>query len=144
MGFAPFVEEIVVRPQDRLVDLTSPACIPGQQLALELCRLSRFLVSHAGSWHPELASSQRRVWSKYSNAHRASSLRLSKGRLNPPSRSDTYFSSAEGVAMDWKTMLSYISGSVDEVCLLFRVCLLFIHPGAPNLISLRSAGTMPA
>ena len=24
------------------------------------------------------------------------------------------------------------------------VCLLFIHPGAPNLISLRSAGTMPA
>ena len=25
-----------------------------------------------------------------------------------------------------------------------RVCLLFIHPGAPNLISLRSAGTMPA
>ena len=28
---------------------------------------------------------------------------------------------------------------VDET-----VCLLFIHPGAPNLISLRSAGTMPA
>ena len=26
--------------------------------------------------------------------------------------------------MDWKTMLSYISGSVDEVCLLF------IHPPA--------------
>ena len=26
----------------------------------------------------------------------------------------------------------------------YRVCLLFIHPGAPNLISLRSAGTMPA
>ena len=25
-----------------------------------------------------------------------------------------------------------------------RLCLLFIHPGAPNLISLRSAGTMPA
>ena len=24
------------------------------------------------------------------------------------------------------------------------LCLLFIHPGAPNLISLRSAGTMPA
>ena len=24
------------------------------------------------------------------------------------------------------------------------VCLLFIHPGTPNLISLRSAGTMPA
>ena len=24
------------------------------------------------------------------------------------------------------------------------VCLLFIHPGAPNLISLRSAGTIPA
>ena len=26
----------------------------------ELCRFSRFLVSHAGSWHPELASSHRR------------------------------------------------------------------------------------
>ena len=24
-----------------------------------------------------------------------------------------------------------------------RLCLLFIHPRAPNLISLRSAGTMP-
>ena len=62
------------------------------------------------------------VWSKYSNAQRFSSLHLSKGCLNPPSWSDTYSSSAEGVAMDWKTVLSYISGSVDEVCLLF------IHP----------------
>ena len=26
----------------------------------------------------------------------------------------------------------------------YILCLLFIHPGAPNLISLRSAGTMPA
>ena len=25
-----------------------------------------------------------------------------------------------------------------------RLCLLFIHPGASNLISLRSAGTIPA
>ena len=25
-----------------------------------------------------------------------------------------------------------------------RLCLLFIHPRAPNLINLRSAGTMPA
>ena len=25
-----------------------------------------------------------------------------------------------------------------------HLCLLFIHPGAPNLISLRSAGTIPA
>ena len=25
-----------------------------------------------------------------------------------------------------------------------RLCLLFIHPRAPNLIGLRSAGTMPA
>ncbi len=49
-----------VGPQDRLVDLTSPARVPGQQLAPELCRFSRFLVSHAGSWHPELASSHRR------------------------------------------------------------------------------------
>ena len=44
------------------------------------------------------------VWSKYSNAQRFSSLHLSKGCLNPPSWSDTYSSSAEGVAMDWKTM----------------------------------------
>ena len=27
---------------------------------------------------------------------------------------------------------------------MMHLCLLFIHPGAPNLISLRSAGTMPA
>ena len=33
------------------------------------------------------------VWSKYSNAQRVSSLHLSQGRLNPPSRSDTYSSS---------------------------------------------------
>ena len=101
--------------------------------------------------------------------------------------------------MDWKTMLSYISGSVDEELLLRNeylvaenrvlrnqlqgrlrltdgerrslaeigkrlgkqaldevasivnpdtilgwLCLLFIHPRAPNLISLRSARTMPA
>ena len=25
-----------------------------------------------------------------------------------------------------------------------RLCLLFIHPGAPNLINLRSVGTIPA
>ena len=58
------------------------------------------------------------VWSKYSNAQRVSNLHLSKDCLNPPSRSDTYSSSAEGVAMDWKGMLSYISGSVDEEFLL--------------------------
>ena len=29
-------------------------------------------------------------------------------------------------------------------CAKTRLYLLFIHPGAPNLISLRSAGTMPA
>ena len=34
-----------------------------------------------------------------------------------------------------------IASIVEEVTYL---CLLFIHPGAPNLISLRSAGTMPA
>ena len=47
------------------------------------------------------------VWSKYSNAQQVSNLHLSKGRLNPPSRSNTYSSSAEGIAMemDWKTML---------------------------------------
>ena len=60
------------------------------------------------------------VWSKYSKAQRVSSLHFSKGRLNPPSRSDTYSGSAEGVAMDWKTMLTYISGSVDEELGLIR------------------------
>ena len=49
---------------------------------------------------------------KILEAQQVSSLHLSKGCLNPPSRSDTYSSSAEGVAMDWKTMLSYISGSL--------------------------------
>ena len=64
------------------------------------------------------------------NAQRVSSLHLSKGCLNPPSRSDTYSSSAEGVAMDWKTMLSYISGSVDEELLLPK------HPGCRQLANL--------
>ncbi len=58
------------------------------------------------------------VWSKYSNAQRVSILHLPKGGLNPPSRSDTYSSSPEGVAMDWKTMLAYITGAVDEELLL--------------------------
>ena len=44
---------------------------------------------------------RRTVWSKYSNAQRVSSLHLPKGRLNPPSRSDTYSSSAEGVPTSW-------------------------------------------
>ena len=38
-------------------------------------------------------------------------------------------------------------GAREQLCIQFAViqilCLLFIHPGAPNLISLRSAGTMP-
>ena len=34
----------------------------------------------------------------------------------------------------WSSLYSTVS----------RLCLLFIHPCAPNLISLRSAGTMPA
>ena len=59
-----------------------------------------------------------RVWSKNSNAQQVSSLHLPQGRLNRPLRSDTYSSSAEGVAMDWKTMLSYISEPVDEELLL--------------------------
>ena len=58
------------------------------------------------------------VWSKYSNAQRVRSLHLPKGCLNRPSRSDTYSSSEEGVAMDWKTMLGYILGSGDEELLL--------------------------
>ena len=46
--------------------------------------------------------------------------------------------------MDWNTMVSYISGSVDEELVLRNeLCLLFIHPRAPNLINLRSASTMP-
>ena len=52
------------------------------------------------------------VWSKYSNAQRVSSLHLSKGCLNPPSRSDTYSSSAEGVAMDWKVLALFTVGDV--------------------------------
>ena len=41
--------------------------------------------------------------------------------------------------------------SIKDICVdqekfdcLLDLCLLFIHPGAPNLISLRSAGTIPA
>ena len=39
-------------------------------------------------------------------------------RLNRPFLSDKYSSPSEGVAMDWKTMLAYISGSVAEELLL--------------------------
>ena len=39
-------------------------------------------------------------------------------RLNRPFLSNKYSSPSEGVAMDWKTMLAYISGSVDEELLL--------------------------
>ena len=74
------------------------------------------------------------VWSKYSKAQRVSSLHLSKGRLNPPSRSDTDSSSAEGVAMDWKTMLTYISGSVDEELLLRNKYLVAENPVPRNQI----------
>ena len=38
----------------------------------------------------------------------------------------------------------YLVAPLALVLVTGLLCLLFIHPGAPNLISLRSAGTMPA
>ncbi len=58
------------------------------------------------------------VGSKYSNDNLVSKFGGPAGRLNPPFLSDRYSSSSEGVAMDWKTMLVYISGSVDDELLL--------------------------
>ncbi len=89
------------------------------------------------------------VWSKYSNAQRVSSLHLFQRLLESAIVVGYVFQFNGRSAMDWKTMLSYISGSVDEELLLRNeylvgLCLLFIHPRAPNLINLRSAGTMPA
>ena len=40
--------------------------------------------------------------------------------------------------------LAQIASVATPATLLRWLCLLFIHPRAPNLISLRSAGTMPA
>ena len=36
------------------------------------------------------------------------------------------------------------SSMISDSVVMSGLCLLFIHPRAPNLISLRSAGTMPA
>ena len=58
------------------------------------------------------------VGSRYSNGNRVSRIRGPADRLNPPFLSDRCSSPSEGVAMDWKTMLAYISGSVDEELLL--------------------------
>ena len=54
------------------------------------------------------------VGSKYSNDNQVGKFGAPRGPLNPPFLWDSYSSSSEGVAMDWKTMLAYISGSVDE------------------------------
>ena len=43
-----------------------------------------------------------------------------------------------------KRILEAIEVVLEEEVNQALVCLLFIHPGAPNLISLRSAGTMLA
>ena len=58
------------------------------------------------------------VWSRYSNGNLVSRICGPADRLNPPFLSDRYSTPSEGVAMDWKTMLTYISGSVDEELLL--------------------------
>ena len=58
------------------------------------------------------------VGSRYSNDNRVSRMRGPADRLNRPFLSNKYSSPSEGVAMDWKTMLAYISGSVDEELLL--------------------------
>ena len=58
------------------------------------------------------------VGSRYSNDNRVNRIRGPADRLNRPFLSDRYSSPSEGVAMDWKTMLAYISGSVDEELLL--------------------------
>ncbi len=61
------------------------------------------------------------VWSKYSNALQASKLRF----LSPPpprafetDLAVRYLLALRGDAMDWKTMLAYITGSVDQELLL--------------------------
>ena len=61
------------------------------------------------------------VGSRYSNDNRVSRIRGPADRLNRAFLSATYSSPSEGVAMDWKTMLAYISGSVSPICL-FRDC----------------------
>ena len=58
------------------------------------------------------------VGSKYSNDNQVGKFGAPRGRLNPPFLHNSYSSSSEGLAMDWKTMLAYISGSVDEELLL--------------------------
>ena len=58
------------------------------------------------------------VWSKYSNAQRVSSLHLFQRLLESAIVVGYVFQFNGRSAMDWKTMLSYISGSVDEELLL--------------------------
>ncbi len=43
-----------------------------------------------------------------------------------------------------REVLAQIASVATPATLLRWLCLLFIHPRAPNLINLRSAGTMPA
>ena len=53
-------EFIQLRLRKRVLEAIEVVLEEEVNQALELCRFSRFLVSHAGSWHPELASSHRR------------------------------------------------------------------------------------
>ena len=46
-----------------------------------------------------------------------------------------------GPHLDQNVLAGY---AAVALALILDLCLLFIHPGAPNLISLRSAGTIPA
>ena len=93
------------------------------------------------------------VWSKYSNAQRVSSLHLSEGCLNLASRSDTYFFQVRSSLPAARPAADLSQPCAPPVGLSpatrspgvgSQLCLLFIHPRAPNLIGLRSAGTMPA
>ena len=58
------------------------------------------------------------VWSKYSKAQRFSSLHLFQRLLESAIVVGYVFQFSGRSAMDWNTMLSYISGSVDEELLL--------------------------
>ena len=93
------------------------------------------------------------VWSKYSNAQRVSSLHLSKGCLNPASRSDTYSFRVRSSLPATRPAADLSQPCAPPVGLSpatrsprvgSQLYLLFIHPRAPNLIGLRSPGTMPA
>ena len=103
-----------------------------------LCRRSRLLrkklrIPKAASNQPihlmidstglriHVGTARKPVWSKYSNALRASKFRV----LSPPhprpfetDLASLVLSSSKGDVMDWKKMLAYITGSIDQELLL--------------------------